>query len=75
MINLNKVKGRLVELGLTQKDIQNIWKCASPTVIQKINRVRPINLEETDLLADLLKLNEKEYYEFFFENKLHKAIK
>ena len=75
MINSNKVKGRLVELGLTQKDVQSVWKCALPTVSQKINSVRPINLEEADLLADLLKLNEEEYYEFFFGNKLHNAIK
>jgi len=75
LINSNKVKGRLVELGLTQKDGQSVWKCALPTVSQKINRVRPINLEEADLLADLLKLNEEEYYEFFFGNKLHNAIK
>lgn len=68
MINTSKVKGRMVELGLTQKDIacKNVWNCALPTVSQKINRIRPVSLEEADLLAVALKLNENEYYEYFF---------
>ena len=67
MINSKKVKGRLVELGLTQRDVSKIWNCALPTVSQKINQIRPITLQEADLLAKLLGLDEEEYYEFFLK--------
>lgn len=73
MINSNKIKGRLVELGLTQKDVaaKDVWDCALPTVSQKINRVRPITLDEANALAKLLKLTVSEYWEFFFNEMQH----
>lgn len=68
MINTRKVKGRMAEMGLTQKDIasKDVWGCALPTVSQKINAVRPITLEEADRLAEKLNLSTEEYREFFF---------
>lgn len=72
MINVNKIRGRMAEMRLTQKDIaqKKVWDCALPTVSQKLNGVRPISLDEANALAELLKLNEHEYYEFFFGNKI-----
>lgn len=68
MINERKIKARMVELGLTQKDIadESCWNCALPTVSQKLNGVRPIFLEEANSLAKLLHLSEAEYYDFFY---------
>lgn len=68
MINTLKVKGRMAEMGLTQKDIaaQDVWGCALPTVSQKLNRIRPMTLDEAESLANLLKLSVDEYGEFFF---------
>lgn len=72
MINTNKIRGRMAEMRLTQKDIaqKNVWDCALPTVSQKLNGIRPISLDEANSLAELLKLSEHEYYEFFFGNKI-----
>lgn len=72
MLNTNKVKGRMAELGLTQKDIasKNVWDCALPTVSQKINGLRPITLDEADALADILHLSNDEYKEIFFTKKI-----
>lgn len=60
------------ELGLTYKDIaaKEVWNCALPTVSQKINRIRPVTLEEADALAKLLNLTIEEYYMFFFGNEI-----
>lgn len=68
MINERKIKGRMVEMGLTQKDVadKDVWNCALPTVSQKLSGVRPIYLDEANALAKLLKLTELEYYEFFY---------
>ncbi|WP_243691632.1 helix-turn-helix domain-containing protein [Hungatella hathewayi] len=70
MINTRKVKGRMAELGLTQKDIasKDVWGCALPTVSQKINAIRPITLDEADRLAEILSLSTEEYKEFFFDS-------
>jgi transcriptional regulator with XRE-family HTH domain len=72
MVNARKIKGRLVELGLTQKDVaaKGCWDCALPTVSQKLNGVRPIYIDEANALAKLLKLTELEYYEFFFADEI-----
>lgn len=72
MVNARKIKGRLVELGMTQKDVasKECWDCALPTVSQKLNGVRPIYIDEANALAKLLKLTELEYYEFFFADEI-----
>ncbi len=67
-MNTAKIKGRMVELGIQQKDIAQAWNCAVSTVSQKINGVRPIDLTEAEILAKLLKLSDMEYYVFFFSS-------
>ena len=68
MINTAKVRGRLAEMGLTQRDVasKECWDCALSTVSLKLNGERPITLDEADALAKFLKLNEMEYYVFFY---------
>lgn len=68
MINTAKVRGRMAELGLTQKDVAgpDCWDCAQSTVSLKLNGERPILLNEADALAKLLGLDDQEYYIFFY---------
>lgn len=66
MISTNKIKGRLAELGLTQKDVSKALNIAQPTVNQKINNVRPMDLEEAKKLAALLQINPNEFGNYFF---------
>lgn len=73
MLNSNKIKGRLVELGLTQKDVADALNLAQATVSQKINGVRPLYLEEAKMLADLLKISAEEFGLYFFDAILRKA--
>ncbi|KAA3381222.1 DUF739 family protein [Phascolarctobacterium faecium] len=68
MIAINKIKGRLAEKSLTQGDVAKAWKCATPTVSQKLNGKRPMNLDEAEILGKLLELDDKEYYEFFLSS-------
>ena len=67
-MNGSKIKGRMVEMELTQKDVAAVWDCAPPTVSQKLNGVRPIDLEEARKLGILLKLTPAEHYIYFFCN-------
>lgn len=66
MINTNKVKARLVELGYSQKDGADCLGVAQPTFSQKINNLRPMDVEEADKLAIWLKIPDSEYGIYFF---------
>lgn len=66
MLNVNKVRGRLAELNLTQKDVAKALGIAQPTASQKLNRIRPIDLEEAEKLAALLQISDDQFREYFF---------
>ena len=52
MVNANKIKGRMRELGITQADVAKFLNVAQPTVNQKINNIRPFDLDEAEKGAD-----------------------
>ncbi len=66
MLNSKKIKGRMVELGVTQKDIAKSIGKAAPTVSQKINNLRPMDLEEAEKIAEILKISTGEFGIYFF---------
>lgn len=66
MLNVSKVRGRMAELKVTQKDVATALGIAVPTASQKLNRVRPMNLDEAEKLAGLLKLEDWQFGEYFF---------
>lgn len=66
LVNSRKIKGRLVELGLTQKDVAKKIGVAQPTLNQKINNIRPMDLQEAEAIANLLEINPMEFAEYFF---------
>lgn len=66
MLNVNKVRGRMAELRITQKDVAEALGIAVPTASQKLNRVRPMDLDEAEKLAILLRLGNESFGEYFF---------
>lgn len=66
MPNAEKIKKRLREMNMTQKDIAVVWQVALPTVSQKLNRVRPMTLDEAERLAKLLQIRDEEFRAYFF---------
>ncbi len=68
LINTNKIKGRMVEMQITQKDVANFLGLAQPTVNQKINNIRPMNLNEAEKISDLLNITPEEFAIYFFSN-------
>ncbi len=55
-----------MELGLTQKDVAKKIGVAQPTLNQKINNIRPMDLREAEAIANLLEINPMEFTEYFF---------
>ena len=66
MLNVAKVRGRMAELGIAQKDVAQAIGVAQSTVSQKLNRVRPMDLDEAEKLAKLLRLDDSQFGEYFF---------
>lgn len=66
MLNVDKVRGRMAELRLTQKDVAQALGIAIPTASQKLNRVRPMDLDEAEKLAMLLQLDDNQFGAYFF---------
>lgn len=66
MVNTNKIKGRMKELELTQADVAHCLNIAQPTANQKINNVRPFDLDEAEKLSHLLHIDVGEFGKYFF---------
>ena len=66
MLNSEMIKARMKEKNVTQKDIAVILGIAAPTVSQKINGVRPMDLEEARRIAEKLDIVPSEFGRYFF---------
>lgn len=54
------------EKMITQNDVAKTLGIAQPTANQKINNVRPMNLEEAEKLCELLEIPDFEFRTYFF---------
>jgi len=66
LINANKIKARIVELGMNQADIAEKMSMAQPTLSQKINNLRPMDLDEAEKLSKILSISESCFCDYFF---------
>ena len=66
MLNTGRLKGRMRELGIVQKDVADRLNISPPTVSQKLNGVRPMSLDEARKLAELLKIDSADFGSYFF---------
>lgn len=66
MLNVIKIRGRMAELNITQKDVATELNIAQSTASQKLNRIRPMDLDEAEILARLLRLDDSQFAEYFF---------
>lgn len=56
----------MAELQITQKDVANSLGLAQPTVNQKINNIRPMDLNEAEKLSVLLHIKPEDFSVYFF---------
>lgn len=66
MINTNKIKARIVELGKNQGEIAEEMKMAQPTLSQKLNNLRAMDLDEAEKLSKILCIPEDHFCDYFF---------
>ena len=70
MVNTSKMKARMLEFELTQKDLAKALNIATSTMSQKLNNIRPMYLKEADILANLLKIDTNKFGEYFFTENI-----
>ena len=75
MINTRKIKGRMVELGITQKDLSKAIGISQTAVCQKLSNKRPMNLKEAEEISRLLCIGNEEFSIYFFENEVAQSNK
>ncbi len=68
MINSNKIKGRIVEKGLTIQIIAPQMQITPYTLGKKISNESPMTLDEALKLALILDITPEEIIEYFFYN-------
>lgn len=66
MLNGNKIKGRMRELGIVQADVAKRLNVAEATVSLKLNGKRPMDLDEAKELADMLNISNEQFGAYFF---------
>ena len=66
MVNTNKIKGKIVELGMTNKNLASALNLALPTISQKLNNVRPMYLHEAEIIGKLLNIKPEDFTIYFF---------
>lgn len=66
MINTNKIKGRMREKEITQAEAAKFLDIAQPTFNQKVNNLRPMDIDEAEKLCILLDIDVGVFGEYFF---------
>jgi transcriptional regulator with XRE-family HTH domain len=66
MINTNKLKGRIVEKGMTQKDLAHMLSLSVSTVSKKLNGESQMTLSEAEEIAKLLEIDNSQFGIYFF---------
>lgn len=76
MINSKMLKRRMKRLGISQKELARALGIAQPTFSQKINNVRPMGLQEAELIASMLGITDSDFESFFFwGNDSHRTVR
>lgn len=66
VINTSKIKGKMAEKDITQKQMAEALGIAAPTICQKLNNIRPMDLDEAEKIMLLLDIKPDEFGVYFF---------
>ena len=66
MIKTQKIKGKIVEAGMTQATLAHEMGLSAPTLSLKLRGDRPFSLAEAEKMVELLHLPKDAIMELFF---------
>lgn len=70
MIQTGLLKEKMREKGVTQKKLADLLELKQPTVSQKLNNDRPMDLEEAEIVAKALGISDEEFRKYFFASMI-----
>lgn len=70
MVNSEKLKNRAKEMGVRQKDIADALGLQQSSVNLKLNNLRPMTLEEAEVIAELLSISDDMFKLYFFAGEV-----
>lgn len=66
MVNVQKLKGKIIEKGMNISILANTIKINRSTLYRKLNGKCPITINDADLIVKELDLSETEAFSIFF---------
>ncbi|MBR6728663.1 MAG: helix-turn-helix transcriptional regulator [Clostridia bacterium] len=69
MVNTNKLKGKIVEQGLTFGRLAELIGMSPSTLGRKIRNISDMTLEEVDMIRVTLHIPSSQITEYFFADK------
>lgn len=70
MVNINKLRGKVVENGMKVSDLAEAMNIDRATLYRKLARDTSFSVEEANKIVEILGLSPSEAYEIFFGTKL-----
>ena len=70
MVDTKEIKKLMKEKKKNQKDLAKALHLKQPTVSQKLNNVRPLDLEEAVIIAEELGIENEKFGKYFFAAKI-----
>ncbi|MBE7021936.1 MAG: helix-turn-helix transcriptional regulator [Ruminococcaceae bacterium] len=69
MVNTNKLRGKIVEQGLTFGRLADLVGMSPSTLGRKIRNISDMTLEEVELIRDILHIPGGQIMEYFFSDQ------
>ena len=66
MLNTSKIRGRMVQLGISNSEVASALDLSVPVTVKKLNNICILNLREAEKLAELLQISDEAFSEYFF---------
>ena len=66
MLNTSKIRGRMVQLGISNNEVASALNLSLAVTAKKLNNLSVLNLKEAETLAALLQISDEAFGEYFF---------
>ena len=66
MLNTSKIRGRMVQLGISNSEVASALDLSVPVTVKNLNNICIRNLREAEKLAELLQISDEAFGEYFF---------
>ncbi len=66
MLNASKIRARMKELEISEKELAEALSMPFSRVMRVLNNISALNLAEALSLGDLLMISDEEFSEYFF---------